>query len=92
MFWRKLPLLERLKKIAESGFNRYEFGLWKTKDIDAIIKANEELTLQTTQFLAYSGIANPKRKDVFLEELEFSVEVAKRFNHHDDLRDRGRPG
>ena len=37
-FWENLPFLERLRKLAEAGFTRYEFGRWKTKDIEAIAR------------------------------------------------------
>ena len=78
LFWKKLPLMDRLKQVAEAGFNRYEFGLWRAKDLDAIVKANEDLNLQITQFLAYAGFANPKRKGQFLDAVEDAVMVAQR--------------
>lgn len=78
MFWKKLPLMDRLKKVAEAGFARYEFGLWTAKDLDAIVKANEDLNLQITQFLAYSNFASPKRKGQFLDAVEDAVMVAGR--------------
>jgi hydroxypyruvate isomerase len=78
MFWKDRPFLDRLKKIAEVGFTRYEFGHWKTKDIEAITRANEELGLQPSLFSAFRGIASSKRKDAFVEAVELSVEVAQK--------------
>ncbi len=77
-FWKSLPLLDRLRKIAEAGFTRYEFGSWKTKDIDAVAKRDEELGIQPSLFLAYRGIGDPKRKEAFLDAVELSVEVAQK--------------
>jgi len=77
-FWKNLPILDRLRKIAEAGFTRYEFGPWKTKDVDAVAKLNEERGIQPALFLAYRGIADPKRKEAFLEAVELSVEVAQK--------------
>ncbi len=80
LFWRKLPFLDRLRKVAESGFSRFEFGHWRTKDFSAIIKLSEELNLQPGRFLAYAGIANPKRKEAFLAAVEEAASVASKMN------------
>jgi hydroxypyruvate isomerase len=66
-FWPNLPFLERLKKIGEAGFTRYEFGRWKTKDTLAIAKANEGLGLQAAIFNGYPGLRGPKWKEGLLD-------------------------
>ena len=45
MTWPRLPFLERVKKVKEAGFSHYEFWPWRPKDIDAILKLNQELGL-----------------------------------------------
>ncbi len=79
-FWRKLPFLDRLRKVAEAGFSRFEFGHWRTKDFSAIIKLDEELNLQPARFLAFAGIGNPKRKDACLAAVEEAASVASKMN------------
>jgi len=78
MFWKGLPLLDRLKKVAEAGFAHYEFWSFKTKDILAVDKASKELNLTPVQFTAYSGITDPRKKAPFLEAIDDAIEVADR--------------
>jgi hydroxypyruvate isomerase len=74
-FWPNLPFLERLKKIGEAGFTRYEFGRWKTKDTAAIIKANEELGLQVAIFTGYPGLRGAMWKEGLLDSASDSAEL-----------------
>jgi hydroxypyruvate isomerase len=83
MCFTKLPFLDRLRKVAESGFSHYEFWPWRNKDIDAIIAVNKELGLVPVQFSASpktfsQGITDPKRRDEFVEDIKLAVGVAKR--------------
>jgi hydroxypyruvate isomerase len=75
-FWSKLPFLERLKKVSEAGFGHYEFWKFRAKDILAIDKASKELNLTPVRFTAFEGIADPKKKESFLESIEDAIEVA----------------
>ena len=79
LFWASLPFLGRLRKIAEAGFSRYEFGRWKTKDFDAVAKLNEELGLQAVLFTGYPGIRGPKWKEGLLDTIEDAAELAPKF-------------
>jgi hydroxypyruvate isomerase len=76
VFWNKQPFVERLQKLSDAGFSRYEFGRWKTKDFAAIIKRNEELTLQAAIFTGCPGLKGSKWKEPFLEAIEDSAELA----------------
>jgi hydroxypyruvate isomerase len=83
MTWTKLPFLERVKKVAEAGFSHYEFWQWRPKDIDAIVRLNKELGLQTTQFSASpkrfsEGITDPARRDEFVADIKAAVATAKK--------------
>jgi len=86
MTWTKLPFLGRIRKVKEAGFSHYEFWPWRGKDIDAILKLNEELGLTTAQFSASPvkgfrhGITNPDpaRLAEFEEEIRSAVPVAKK--------------
>ncbi len=75
-FWPTSPFLERLKKIGEAGFTRYEFGRWKTKDIAAIAQRNEEMGLQAAFFTGYPGLRGAKWKEGLLDAAADSAELA----------------
>lgn len=76
MTFSKLPVLDRLRKVAEAGFTHYEFWPYANKDIDAMVALNKELGLTPSQFSAYWGITDPKRKDDFLQKLKACLPVA----------------
>jgi hydroxypyruvate isomerase len=86
MTWGKLPFLERVRKVKEAGFTHYEFWPWRNKDIDAILKLNQELGLTVAQFSASPvrgfghGITNPDpaRRVEFEDEIRTAVPVAKK--------------
>jgi hydroxypyruvate isomerase len=86
MTWNRLPFLDRIRKVKEAGFSHYEFWPWRGKDIDAIVKLNQELGLTTAQFSASPvkgfrhGITNPDpaRLAEFEEEIRSAVPVAKK--------------
>jgi hydroxypyruvate isomerase len=82
MFWKNLPFLDRLRKVAEAGFSHYEFWPWRNKDVDAIAKLDRELGLQPVQFTASpkkftEGITDPRRLDEFVDDVKSAVPVAK---------------
>src|SRR4051794_1142259 len=77
-FWKNLPFLERLRKLAQAGFTRYEFSRWKTKDIEAIARLNEELGIQAILFTGYSVLSSPRWKEGLIESIGDAVELAPR--------------
>jgi hydroxypyruvate isomerase len=83
MTWNKLPFLDRLRKVKESGFSHYEFWPWRPKDIEAVVKLNQELGLHPVQFSASpkrfdQGITDPGRRDEFVSDIREAVDVAKK--------------
>ncbi len=45
MFWRDLPMDERIRRVAALGFKAFEFWGWKDKNLDAIRAAQEQTGL-----------------------------------------------
>ena len=45
MFWKDLPLAERIRKVKALGFTAFEFWGWKDKDLEAIAQAKAETGL-----------------------------------------------
>ncbi len=78
MIWSKLPVLERLDKVAEAGFTHYEFWPWRGKDIDAMLKKNQELGLTPVQFSVFWGITSPTKREIFLENVRLAIPVAQK--------------
>ncbi len=86
MTWGNLPFLDRIRKVKEAGFTHYEFWPWRGKDIDGILKLNQELGLTVSQFSASPvkgfghGITNPDPARVaeFEEEIRSAVPVARK--------------
>src|SRR5262249_52146425 len=86
MTWNRLPFLDRLRNVKEAGFSHYEFWPWRNKDLDAVLKLNQELGLTAVQFTASPvkgfghGITqpDPARREEFEEEVRSAVAVAKK--------------
>jgi hydroxypyruvate isomerase len=78
LFWKNQPFLDRLRRLSEAGFTRYEFSRWKTKDIEAIAKRNEELGLQAILFTGYSVLHSARWKEGLIEAIGDAVELSPR--------------
>src|SRR5262245_10570764 len=83
MWWRKeKDYLKRLEAAAALGFPAVEIWPWEGKDINAVAETCERLGLQITQFTAWGfkpGLNDPKNHNQFVEKLEKSCEVAKKW-------------
>ena len=86
MTWSRLPFLDRVRKVKEAGFSHYEFWPWRGKDIDGILRLNQELGLSVSQFSASPvkgfghGITNPDpaRLAEFEEEIRSALPAARK--------------
>ena len=71
--------IKAMKTVKACGMDTIEFWLWTNKDLDSIIKAKNELDMKivgccTKEF----DLVNPSKRDIYLDGLRESVEVAKR--------------
>lgn len=65
----------------DAGVEAYEFWKWWTKDIDGIVKKQNELQMQCTCFCTrFISLVDPNLRGEFLQGLQATIEVAKRFN------------
>ena len=81
MWWNQLPFLDRIKKTAEYGFPAVEFWPWQGKDIDAIAKLCQDLSITVAQFTAWGfvpGLNDPANHDKFVAAIEQGCVIAKR--------------
>jgi hydroxypyruvate isomerase len=92
MMFTDLPLLQRIERIHQGGFE-VEIWNWTTKDIDALISTGATFSSMT----GYVSGSLTYDQDELLKTAEQSVEVARRLNcprlnlHGGALDDRGLP-
>lgn len=83
MWWRKeKDYLKRLEAAAALGFSAIELWPWENKDQNAFGDTCERLGLKIAQFTAWGfrpGLNDPKNHNQFVEKIEKSCEVAKKW-------------
>ena len=73
--------VESMKKIRNSGYTSFEFWSWWDKDIDSIIKAQEELGMEVVAFCTQMiSLVDATQRCLYLEGLKETILVAKRFS------------
>lgn len=83
MWWRKLPLLDRIRKTAELGFPAIEFWPWQGKPLEEIAELCDSLNVDIAQFTAWGfrpGLNDPKNHERFVEQIKAGCEVAKKID------------
>ena len=82
----KLTLPERMRKVAEAGYEGFEFGDWRAADPRQITKLAKELALECVCLVGNRsvnpkgmGLCDPAERDGFLAEIKASAEAARRF-------------
>jgi hydroxypyruvate isomerase len=81
MWWRKLPVLDRIRQAAALGFPAVEIWPWQGKDLDAIAALAQELGIEISQFTAWGfspGLNDPKNHDAFVKAVEEGCQAAKK--------------
>jgi hydroxypyruvate isomerase len=81
MWWRKLPVLDRIRQAAALGFPAVEIWPWQGKDLDAIAALTQELGIEIAQFTAWGfspGLNDPKNHDAFVKAVEDGCQVARK--------------
>jgi hydroxypyruvate isomerase len=81
MWWRKLPVLDRIRQAAALGFPAVELWPWQGKDLDAIAALTQELGIEIAQFTAWGfspGLNDPKNHDAFVKAVEDGCKAAKK--------------
>lgn len=83
MWWSKLPFHDRLVEAAKLGYSGVELWPWRNKKVDDVAEAAQWLKLDIVQFTAWGfspGLNDPKNHNHFVEEIEASCAVAKKWN------------
>jgi hydroxypyruvate isomerase len=81
-----LPLAAQMEKVAEAGYQGFEFGDWRAADATEITKLKNKLGLECACLVGNRGVSpkgmglcDPAERAGFLTEIRASVEAAKRF-------------
>ncbi|MEX2262949.1 MAG: TIM barrel protein [Bryobacteraceae bacterium] len=82
----KLSLAVQIEKVAEAGYQGFEFGDWRAADPNQITKLKNKLGLECVCLVGNRGVnpkgmglCDPAEREGFLAELRASTEAAKRF-------------
>ncbi|HMP03510.1 MAG TPA: TIM barrel protein [Gemmatales bacterium] len=79
IWWRSLPLLQRVEKVAEYGYPAVEFWPFENKDIPALAKACAQHQIEVAQFTGWGftpHLNDPKNHDAFVKKITEACQVA----------------
>jgi hydroxypyruvate isomerase len=81
-----LSLEQQIEKVAEAGYEGFEFGDWRAADAERVNKLKNKLALECVCIVGNRGVnpkgmglCDPGEREGFLAELRASTEAAKRF-------------
>ncbi len=80
MFWKDLPFLERLNRIADAGFAHFEFWPYDNKDLNALADLCAARDLKPVQFVAGWGLNSEQARNKLLASLPKAIAAAKQLN------------
>jgi hydroxypyruvate isomerase len=82
----KLTLSQQIEKVAEAGYQGFEFGDWRAADASQVTSVKNKLGVECSSIVGNRGVnpkgmglCDPAERDGFLAELKASTEAAKRF-------------
>ena len=77
--FRGLPFTDGMKEVKKAGFDTFEFWGWWNKDLDAILKAKNELGLTLSTFCTrFISLVEEEKRDEYLAGLRESIDAAKK--------------
>ena len=81
-----LTLATQIERVAEAGYQGFEFGDWRAADANQIVKWKNKFGLECVCLVGNRGVnprgmglCDPAEREGFLAELRASTEAAKRF-------------
>jgi hydroxypyruvate isomerase len=84
--FRGMELPQTMEKVAEAGYQGFEFGEWRAQDAAAITKLKNKLGLECACLVGNRAVnpkgltlVDPADREAFLAEIQASTEAAKRF-------------
>ena len=90
MIYEDEPFVDRIDRVAGQGFETVEFWTWPDKDLDAIETRLSEYDMSLAGMAANTeqarpealtrALTDPEERESAVEDIETSIEVAKRLN------------
>ena len=84
--FRDMNLPQMMEKVAEAGYQGFEFGNWRAQDAAAITKVKNKLGLECACLVGNRAVnpkgmtlVDPADRAAFLAEIQASAEAARRF-------------
>lgn len=84
--FRGLHLAEQIQRVADAGYQGFEFGDWRAADAPSITRLKNRLGLECACLVGNKsvnpkgmGLCDPAERTGFLTEIKASIEAAKRF-------------
>lgn len=84
--FRGMKLPDQMRKVAEAGYQGFEFGDWRAQDPEAIARLARSLGIECACIVGNRGVnpkgmglTNPAERAGFLAEIKASAEAARRF-------------
>src|SRR5579864_2322439 len=84
--FRNMKLPQMMEKVAEAGYQGFEFGDWRAQDPEAITQLKNRLGLQCACLVGNRAVnpkgmtlVEPADRTAFLAEIKASTEAARRF-------------
>src|SRR5215472_13787419 len=84
--FRDMNLEQMMAKVAEAGYQGFEFGNWCAQDADAITRLKNKLGLECACLVGNRAVnpkgmtlVDPADREAFLAEIAASTEPAERF-------------
>jgi hydroxypyruvate isomerase len=81
-----LHLTEQIQRVADAGYQGFEFGDWRAADAPTITRLKNKLKLECACLVGNRsvnpkgmGLCDPAERTGFLNEIKASIEAAKRF-------------
>jgi len=81
-----LTLPQQMAKVAEAGYQGFEFGNWRAPDAREIVSLKNKLGLECACIVCNRGVnpvgmglCNPTEREAFLAEIRASLDAARRF-------------
>lgn len=80
MILTEVPFLERMDRIKRLGYPAFEFWEWKNKDVEAILRRKNELSLEIATIMGsgWKHMNSEEARKTFVSEIQASLVTAKR--------------
>ena len=82
-----LELEEQMRRVADAGYQGFEFGDWRAQDARSIVALKNKLGLQCVCIVGNKsvnpkgmGLCDPAEREGFLAEVRASLDAARRFD------------